>query len=223
MTALAIAHRAGNSPDALRRAVSLGADIIEADVQRYQGRLEVRHLKTMGPLPWLWDQWELRSARAPRLVLKDLLRAGDQDVTFMLDLKGTDPAVGVEVAEHLHEYAPSRAVLVCSRYWPALAPFASIPWARTVLSARKPAELAHLFQFLATSSGAGHHGASVHRSLLNAGVVASLHQHLELVMTWPVNDVSSLETVLRYQDSGTVGVISDELDVLARLLDARPR
>ena len=58
MTLLAIAHRAGNSLAGLREANRLGADVIECDVHAYRGRLEVRHLKTAGPLPFLWDRWE---------------------------------------------------------------------------------------------------------------------------------------------------------------------
>ena len=65
-TALAIAHRAGNSLDGLHQANLLDVDVVECDVHAHRGRLEVRHLKTAGPLPFLWDRWELASARAPR-------------------------------------------------------------------------------------------------------------------------------------------------------------
>ena len=52
---LAIAHRAGNHPELLLAAEDLGADVIELDVLRHQGRLEVGHHKTIGRLPVLWD------------------------------------------------------------------------------------------------------------------------------------------------------------------------
>ena len=67
MSALAIAHRAGNSLEGLRTANALGADVIECDVHEHRGRIEVRHLKTAGPLPFLWDRGQLVSASAPRL------------------------------------------------------------------------------------------------------------------------------------------------------------
>lgn len=216
---LAIAHRAGNSLANLRRATELGADVIEADVHSYRGRLEVRHLKTMGPLPWLWDQWELRSARAPQLGLKEVLLAADHGVTFMLDLKGHEPGVGEEVALQLHAYAPERPVLVCSRYWPALVPFERLPWVRIIRSARTRTELSLLFERL--RSGDPEYGASVHRRLLTTDVVAALHERLQVVMTWPVNDVPTLDAVLDFQDSGSIGVISDELPVLRHLLATR--
>jgi glycerophosphoryl diester phosphodiesterase len=218
---LAIAHRAGNSLADLHRASELGADVIEADVHRYRGRLEVRHLKTMGPLPWLWDEWELRSARAPRLGLKELLLAAGHGVTFMLDLKGRDPSVGQEVARQLHAYAPERAVLVCSRYWPALHPFEHLPWVRTIRSARTRAELALMFKRPRPRPEVREYGASVHKSLLTSEVVAALHERLQVVMTWPVNDVPTLDAVLAFRKTGTIGVISDELPVLRHLLATR--
>ena len=212
---LAVAHRAGNSLAGLRTAVEVGADVIEADVHAHRGRLEVRHLKTMGPLPLLWDRWELRSARAPRLGLETLLTAVDDGVTFMIDLKGQDPAIGAEVARELHERAPERPVLVCSRNWAALAPFAAVGWVRTLRSARTRRELARL---LATLDGAAPYGVSVHRSLLDPDLAAELHRHVEVVMTWPVNDPAALDAVA---DLGVSGVISDEHTILQALLDRR--
>ena len=218
---LAVAHRAGNSLAGLRAATALGADVVEADVTAYRGRLEVRHLKTAGPLPFLWDRWELVSARAPRLHLDALLEAADEGVTFMLDLKGAHPRVGAEVARELHERAPSRPVLVCTRAWPALVPFDGVPWVRTLRSARTRRELASLLAFLERGSGPLPYGVSVHRSLLTPDVAAALHRHVSTVMTWPVNDDAALDQVLTLRDSGTIGVISDEASVLRRLLAER--
>src|SRR5688572_28094780 len=52
---LAIAHRAGNHASLLRAAQDLGADVIELDVLRHQGRLELGHHKTLWRLPVRWD------------------------------------------------------------------------------------------------------------------------------------------------------------------------
>ncbi len=141
MTLLAVAHRAGNSMARLHSAVALGADVIEADVHSYRGRLEIRHLKTLGPLPWLWDRWELHPASAPRTGLHDLLQAADGGATFMLDLKGRRAEIGDRVARMLHAYAPGRPVLICSRYWPALRPLDRLPWVHAL--ARRPLDVAH--------------------------------------------------------------------------------
>lgn len=215
MTVLAIAHRAGNSLESLRTAMELGADVVEADVHQHRGQLEVRHLKTMGPLPFLWDKWELVPASVPRLGLAELLRAADTSL-FMLDIKGRRGAAALHVASTLHEHAPGRPVLVCSRYWPALDSFARLPWTRTVPSARNRAEL---FRLRARVRGAlPPYGVSVHRSLLDRRTVFELRERVEVVMTWPVDDESALHAVLRL---GVTGVISDKPDVLRELIDRR--
>ena len=218
MTLVAVAHRAGNSLAGLRTAVDLGADVVEADVNLYRGRLEVHHLKTMGPLPFLWDRWELRSVHAPRLGLAELFAAAHEGVTFMLDLKGAD--VGAPVAEALHAAAPGRPVIVCTRKWASLAPFAGIDWVRPVRSARTRAEFAALLTGLEAGAFTPY-GVSVHLSLLDEATVARLHRTVEMVMTWPVNTPAALERVRRFGVSGTVGVISDEAAILRRLLAQR--
>ena len=53
-----IAHRAGNSLERLAGAGAV-ADVVEADVHLFRGRLEVRHAKTLGPFPRLWERWYL--------------------------------------------------------------------------------------------------------------------------------------------------------------------
>src|SRR4051812_45642760 len=83
-----VAHRAGNDLDLLRRAESVRPRLIEADVHLFRGRLEVRHLKTLGPLPVLWDRWYLAPPGTPRLELHQVLAAAGPETALMLDLKG---------------------------------------------------------------------------------------------------------------------------------------
>ncbi|HEU4812255.1 MAG TPA: glycerophosphodiester phosphodiesterase [Nocardioides sp.] len=212
MTVLAIAHRAGNSLAGLHAANALGVDVIECDVHEHRGRLEVRHLKTAGPLPFLWDRWELASASAPRLGLAELIEADRHGTTFMLDVKGRRPSTARGVAKLLHERGHKRPVLVCGRWWPAVDILAALPFVRPVLSARNRYELSRLRERLGTDVPV--HGVSVHLSLLDAAVVAELHERVEVVMTWPVNDLVALDAVL---DIGVTGVISDEPHVLTEL------
>jgi glycerophosphoryl diester phosphodiesterase len=210
---LAIAHRAGNSLAGLHAANRLGADIIECDVHQYAGRLEVRHLKTAGPLPFLWDRWELASASAPRLGLAELLEAQRHGATFMLDLKGRRLSAGRAVAELLHAQGSERPVIVCGRYWPSVDVLAELPFVRPVLSARTRAELKRLRARVA--AGPTPYGVSVHLSLLDAPLVAELLRGVEVVMSWPINDSATLDRALAI---GVNGIISDEPDVLAELL-----
>lgn len=213
---LAIAHRAGNSLAGLHGANELDVDVIEADIHHYRGRLEVRHLRTAGPLPFLWDKGQLVSAFAPRLGLQELLEADEHGTLFMLDLKGPWTWTGRAVARLLHDGGHHRPVLVCGRWWPSIDAMAHLPYVRPVLSARNRWELGRLRRRL--ERGPVPHGVSVHRSLLDRESVAALHRRVELVMTWPVNDPSALRAVL---EIGVTGVISDEPDILAQVVARR--
>lgn len=216
MTVLAVAHRAGNDLEALRSATELGADVLEADVHRYRGRLEVRHSKALGPLPWLWEAGEpLTSTKVPQLMLPEVLGALAPGSTLMLDLKGPG-AVGRHVADAVHRQLPDSPVLICSRWWPGVDAFAGRPWARPVLTARTRPELARLRRRLRGPRRP--YGVSLHRSLLEPRVVADLQDGVELVMTWGVDDHDTLDDVL---SRGVNGVISNSEDVLRSVLSLR--
>lgn len=215
MQPLAIAHRAGNSLAGLHAANTLGADVIECDVHEHRGQLEVRHLKTAGPLPFLWDRWELASASAPRLGLLELLEADRHATLFMLDLKGRRTSAARAVADLLHESGRDRPVMVCGRHWPSVDVLAELPFVLPVLSARNRLELSQLRERVRRSRV---HGVSVHRSLLTSEIVAELRTSVELVMTWPINDLDLLQSTLAI---GANGVISDEPAVLRALLSSR--
>lgn len=218
MTVLAVAHRAGNSLAGLHAANRMGVDVIECDVHAYRGRLEVRHLKTAGPLPFLWDRWELASASSPRLGLGELLDAGARGAVVMLDLKGRRESVGSDVADLLHERSHVDRVLICGRAWRSVDQVtARLPYARPVLSARTRPELGALQRRLATSS-APPYGVSVHAGLLDDRVAAVLRGHVEVLMTWPVNERRTLDRVL---SAGANAIISDEADVLRAVLGMR--
>jgi glycerophosphoryl diester phosphodiesterase len=217
MNVLAIAHRAGNSLAGLRQAGALGVDVIECDVHEQRGRLEVRHLKTAGPLPFLWDRGELVSASAPRLGLDEMLAAEESGTTFMLDIKGRRTSAARAVATFLHQSGHHRPVLVCGRHWPSVDIVAQLPFAQPVASARNRWELDRLRRRLAGPTVT--HGVSVHQSLLDTDVVSHMRSAVDLVMTWPINDLALLDAVLAL---GVTGIISDNPDVLRELIRRRP-
>ena len=210
MTLLAVAHRAGNSLAALRAAAEVEADVVEADVHAVPHGLEVRHSKSLGPLPWLWDRgpWELTPTSVVQLQLPELLDAFTPDATLMLDLKGWG-GVGPRTAALLHERRPERPVIVCSRWWPSVEAFAGLSWARPVLSARNRGELVRLRRRLA--SGTPPYGVSLHGSLLTKPLVDELRSRVEVVMTWAVDDLATLD---RVTGLGVNGVISNSVEVL---------
>ena len=220
MALLAVAHRAGNDLAALRTAVELGVDVLEADVRARGALLEVRHSKHLRPLPVLWDSGpgglELAHTRTPQLQLDALLAALEVGYPMlMLDLKGPG-RVGARVADLVHAAEPATDVLVCSRWWPGLDAFADRPWARPVLTARNAVELARLRRRV--RRGPAPYGVSLHGSLLTVPVVAELRARVELVMTWGVNDLATLQRVTAL---GVNGVISDDADVLRTVVAQR--
>jgi glycerophosphoryl diester phosphodiesterase len=200
---LHVAHRAGNELQRLGDAA--GSDLVEADVHLYRGRLEVRHTKTMGPLPWLWDRWYVVSAHAPRLSLAELVKAAPDGPRLMLDLKGWQPWLGRRVATAMAGLAPGRRYVVCSRHWRMLDAFDGLDHVDVVHSVRSRAELARLRHRLA---GGRSWGVAVHRELLPRIDVPDLLRTVEVLLTWPVNTTEILEQVLA---AGATGVISDDL------------
>lgn len=215
---LAIAHRAGNDLATLRAAADLGADVIEADVHLHRGRLEVRHTKTLWPLPWLWDAGQLYPVDLEQLQLGPLLDALPPRQTVMLDLKGVGRA-GAEVARAVHARSPEHPLWVCARWWPSVLPFEGLPWARVLLSARGRTELARLRRRLARPGGSRPYGVSVHLSLLTPEVVAELQARGQTVLTWPVDDPAALA---RARAVGVDGVITKDLAIVAEVTGALP-
>lgn len=214
---LAVAHRAGNSLVALREAAALGADVIEVDVAAHLGRLEVRHARTAGPL--LVDGWRIRRGWGRRLQLADVLAeamtVAGAGTRLMLDLKGSDPRLGTAVAAAVHAVVPHRDLIVCGRHWPSLTAFDDVPYALVAFSAGTRSELAALLMAVHDPTRPPPAGACVHRSLLTTGVVGRLHERVDTVLTWPINDVKALDDALA---TGVDAVITDEAAILRRVL-----
>ncbi len=212
---LAIAHRAGNDLACLRQAEAAGVDLVEADIWLYRGRMEVRHLKTIGPVPILWDRWKLGNPWAPRLQLEELLRALRPDTEPMLDLKGSDPRTAHAVREAIEQLLPGRNVTICSQKWHLLDAFPQDPRIRLVHSAGSEAQLRTLLKRL---DGRESVAFSVHRRLLTPASVAAMRRLTGMIMTWPINTQPCLTEALAL---GVSGIISDELPLLRCLLAQR--
>ena len=211
---LAIAHRSGNSVAGLRTALDLGVDLVEADVHAYRGRLEVRHLRSMAGLPFLWDKDSVvRRWRHEHLDLAGLIAELGDDHRLMIDLKGVHPRLAPMVARLLREAVPDRGLTVCTKAWWMLDAF-DLPVQR-VLSAASRRGLAKLRARVAREPV---HGVSVRLSMLDARVVDELHRGTDRVMVWPVDTSEALD---RARSIGADGVISKDLDLLKGLLADR--
>jgi len=200
--AFIIAHRAGNDLERLREAEGLGVNFVEADLTLWRGRVEVRHLRTIGPIPIFWDRWRLANPFAPRLRLEALLEAISPRTELMLDLKGRNARLAQLVLKQL---TGGHAITVCSRSWRLLEPFRGRPDIRVVYSIGSFRELNRL---IAQFEGRELDGVSVHERLLDARTVAELSRRAAVIMTWPIN---SLNRAHELTALGVNGLISDDL------------
>jgi glycerophosphoryl diester phosphodiesterase len=208
---LVVAHRAGNRLDALRASEASGVTFVEADVNLFRGRLEIRHLKTVGPFPLYWDRWELAPPWRSPLLLEALLEAAAPTTELMLDLKGRKPRIAERVIEAIEPYLGNRQLTIAARHWPLLEQFAGLP-VRRLHSVRTEQQLRAL---IGRAAGAPVDGVSIHERLLDSHAVAELRRIAGVVMTWPVNDAVRGRELLRL---GVDGLISDRPAALADLV-----
>ena len=205
-----VAHRAGNTLVGLRAALDAGVDLVELDVHRYRGVLEVRHHKAVGPTH-LYDGGSLIARpRFPLVTLEEVLAAAGPAPRLMLDLKGVPRRLAPDVAAALRDRAPGLPMTVCSRHWWMLEEF--VPPVRCILSVRNRAGLRRLQRRLAARRA---DGLSLHLDLLEPGLVNALRARADLVLTWPVDTPEALE---RARTVGVDGVISKNLDLLVGLV-----
>ncbi|TCO20300.1 glycerophosphoryl diester phosphodiesterase [Kribbella steppae] len=195
---LVVAHRAGNDLATLRAALDTGADLVEADIHAFRGRLEVRHLKSLGPW-WLWDHGEfVRRRDTPLLELADLLAALDGDSRLLLDLKGVHPRLAKRLAAAL----PDAPITLCTQHWWMLDTFREHPQVRLVLSAGSRRGLHRLRRRLRNRPS---YGVCVHRRLLTPELVTELRRGADAVFTWPVDTKEALHHARHLDVDGVIG------------------
>jgi glycerophosphoryl diester phosphodiesterase len=173
-------------------------------VRLFRGRAEIRHLKTVGPLPLYWDRWELASPFRTSLLLRQLLEATSPETELMLDLKGRRMGLATLVRQELEAHLPQRRFTVCARSWHLLDAFGDLP-VRRVASVGSERQLRAL---LRGSVGSSLDGISIHERLLDERVVAELREVTGLVLTWPVNVPARARELLGL---GVDGLITDRV------------
>jgi glycerophosphoryl diester phosphodiesterase len=200
------AHRAGNDPTRLREAIESGANVIEADVHLWGGRLELRHMKRLGPLHLYWDRWELHGdVEVP--CLEDLVEAVRPGVRLLLDLKGVDPRLPGMLERALRSLSPDR-VSVCSRNWRLLAGIRSMDQIDVVHSVGSERQLSRIRRLVAAENV---NAISINQRLLTPAVAAELVSHVSRVWAWTVNSVPEMQ---RLRAWGISGLITDNPAVL---------
>ena len=168
----------------------------------------MRHLKTIGPLPILWDRWKLAAPWHPRLQLHELLSVTAPETELLLDLKGPRRELGKRVLDAIRPYLGERDLTVCARSWRVLETFAGLSVRRvhSVGSARQLRRLQRRF------AGEQLDGISIHERLLDRDSVVSLRAIADVIMTWPVNVPERARELLRL---GVDGLITDDVAGLA--------
>jgi glycerophosphoryl diester phosphodiesterase len=182
--------------------------VVEADLHLYANRVEVRHLKTMGPVPLLWDRWRLASARTPRLQLDGLLETASGSTTLMLDLKGRDIRLAARVADALGQ-RPRNNTVCCSQNWALLEAMRHITPLRVVHSVGSARQLAALRKYAAKQPVSG---ISIHKRLLDPRRVEDLRRRVDVVMTWPVIDPVEANRLAGW---GVDGLITQQYEAVA--------
>ena len=208
---VAIAHRAGNDLARLEHATSIGADLVELDVWLRRGRLEVRHAKTVGPLPLLRERWRLSPGWGPRLELEAVIEAAGSDVQLMVDLKSETLALSEGIVAAFDRQVSGATYAVTTREWWLLEPFEGRDGVCLIPSAAWPHELAELMPTL----GDRFHARSMHITLVEPALMSELAGRGVSTFVWPVNTAAELERVL---GAGAAGVNSDNLDLLAQVI-----
>jgi glycerophosphoryl diester phosphodiesterase len=211
---LIVAHGGANSVAELHR-VRGHADVVEADVRLFHGRLEVRHAKSLGPVPVFWDHGRLIPRGTPRPVLDEILAGIDEDLALMLDLKGYDPRMVREVLAATREWRRRRPLFMSARAWRIADRLIGAEGVTVLHSVGAPRQLRRLVR----RYGAGSlQGVSIHRRLLDPAAVDALRARAAHLWTWPVDDPRTGATLAGW---GVTGLISDAPHLLEVLRPAR--
>jgi len=169
--------------------------VVEADVRLFHGRLEIRHLKTLGPVPILWDRWRLANPFRRRLRLRELLATLGPETELLLDVKGARTRITTLVRAELE--AHRGRVILCARsrrVFEALRAEPGPPVVRSVGSHRQ------LRSVLLGNDRLD--GISIHARLVDATVVSELRRVTGFILTWPVRSIEQARLLV---SSGSTG------------------
>lgn len=214
---LAIAHRWGNSIPLALGAIEAGFDMIETDLWPFHGRLEVRHAKSLGPLPVYWEKWYIEGIGNHQLQLADLVRALPPSAPLFIDFKGTLPWLGERAIEAIEAVQQGRQVIVCGRAWTQLDPIESFPNVHAFYSVGNEAELALVWEKLEAQENPA---ISIQHNLLDDDTIGRLNDLDTTIVAWTVNDPDIAAQLFR---KGVDGFTSDNVELLKRIVTYRER
>lgn len=207
-----VAHRAGNSRLALRRAIEACVDWVEVDIWWHHGKVVARHEPAVWRLPFVYDKWRPRLLLNP-VTLAELLGATESGPKLLLDFKGVSRRLPRAAVELLRHFGAVDRAAICGQDWQALDAARLLePSLRVLYSLDSPRQLtalqkrpAHQPPIEAVSAG---------HWLLTPEAMAAFHQQKVAVFAWTVNDPARAQTLAAL---GAAGITSDRLDLLAGL------
>src|SRR5215212_5486801 len=209
-----VAHRGGNGRRALRRAIELGLDWIEADVWLHYGRLVARHDRTLWRLPLSYSRSSLQLHLAPSIVLDTLLRATAGTPTrVLIDLKGRHPGLPGAIVRLLERRDALARTALCGQEWEPLEAVQRLnPDVRVFFSLGRPE---HLDTYLARlREGSAPPLASCYHGLITPETAAALTDAGATVIAWTVDSEARARQLLSW---GVDGITSNDYAMLARL------
>ena len=211
-----MAHRAGNSLAKVEEALTSGVDYLEADVWCYRSRLEVRHEKTAGPLPILWDRWYVKAGWGPRLSLDAVLAAVVGSGRLFADLKGSEPDLASSVAQAVDRAGAGERVAF-SGGWDHLDQLkALLPQATCFFTVGSLRRLDALRPRLARGDVTA---VAIDSRFLTAEIVVELRDSgVDTVLTWAVETADEARRLLQW---GVGGITSDSLPLLVAIREGR--
>ena len=199
-----VAHNAGNNLGTLARALRYGADGIEFDVISARGRLMAGRNQ---PLPHL----HRLVVRGPTLA--EAWDRADAAGIIKLDLKQADRGFLNDLVAFVAPRAKSRRVMIASGDRSALLYLHSrLPDVTMLFSVGWPDAVHQLQSDPGLQKAVG--GVSVFQGLVDASLVAWLHQHKLLVLAWTVNDSQRFNELVRL---GVDGITTGNLAILRAL------
>ena len=212
MPPLLIAHRAGNDIEEMSKAFAIGVDYAEADVWLYRNRLEVRHDKTAGPIPILWERWSLKPGWKRRLVLSEVIRAAIGRGTLYLDLKGVEKRLPAMVASELKLVGLTDVAFSSPNWWYLDKLKPDFPNAVLFYTL---SNLERLEQFRPRLAAREISAIAINSNMVTKGVIDELRSAgVEDITTWGIYDREAAQAVFA---SGVNGVTSGNLELLAEI------
>jgi glycerophosphoryl diester phosphodiesterase len=172
-------------------------------------------VKTLGPVPVLWDRWRLEPGWTPRLHLSALLEAVHERTTLFLDLKGRHPRFPAALRGELDRHHPDRPVVVCSQSWDLLDALQPGSALALVYSIGNPRMLRDVWPRLARLPSPV---VSIDQRLLSPETMRTFRERSVSVVTWTVNSAARMAELRAW---GVDGIISDNFDLLRQISTTR--